>query len=362
MEIIDLEGDPRARGVARGVAQGAPIHACMADWLDSLRASGLGDPAGYLASMLQASEFAAAVSDLVPDLLEEARGMALGANIPFDLLLAAQLMDEEWAYRSSRQPGLEPLQKCSSVAIRRSDGVLVGQNMDLGGYTDGHQAVVRIAPHREKPGALIFTLSSMIALMGVNDRRIAVCVNSLPQLPANRQGLPVAFMIRKVLQAESLPVAVETVRKMPHATGQHYLIADAEAIRSFEASPAGVVEYAPTEPSRVFHTNHPLAERPVGAGEANHNSVMRLRSLVTRLGAGKPDLEDVKAALSSSDDPEHPVSRVSAPSARPSRLTGMISFTTGSMISALRRDAAVESWISAGPPSLHPYARYSLPS
>jgi hypothetical protein len=235
--------------------------------------------------------------------------------------------------------------------------------MDLDGYTDGHQVVMRIAPHAPEPGGLVFSVGGMIALMGVNARGVGVCVNALPQLPAARKGLPVAFVIRKLLQAENVAGATRIVHDIPHASGQHYLVADPTAIRSFEASASGVIEYHSPNPARVLHTNHPLVEELSNAYAARDqtNSVARLKSLRNRLTTGDVGLQAIMAALSSRDDPDHPVCRVLALRDVAASAGGTNRFTTGSMISALAQGPqTVESWVSAGPPSLREYTRIGV--
>jgi hypothetical protein len=331
------------------------IRAHIDAWLESLERAGLGEPREYVASMLRETDFKAAIRQFAPGLLDETRGVAEGAGADFDLVYGLQLMDEEWFYRRRRAGSR--IEKCSSVAIVAADGqTWIGQNMDLGAYTDGFQTVLRTEPHKDEPGVLVFTTAGMIGLMGVNDAGIGVCVNSLPQLPAGAQGVPVAFVIRALLQTRSLEAASALVQRLPHATNQHFVIAERGAVRSFEASAAGVVEYRPPDPSRILHTNHPLAERQ-GEPETPQeraNSVARLQSLVQRLGDGAPGVAEIKAALSSCDDPRNPVCRI------PDGEAGLIGFTTGSMISALGRND-IESWISPGPPSERGYSRISLP-
>jgi isopenicillin-N N-acyltransferase-like protein len=251
------------------------------------------------------------------------------------------------------------------VALRSGDGVTwIGQNMDLGNFTDGHQVLLRLAPSQEELGALVFTVGSLIGLLGVNSRGVGVCVNSLPQLPSASEGLPVAFVVRKLLQAASVAAAARLIHELPHATGQHYLLADPTSGRSFEASPKGVVEYSPLEDStRVLHTNHPLVADPeVPASERLlMNSVARLTSLRARLMSGTPTLEAIQAALSSRDDPDNPVCRVVTTAAGEGSYAGLINFTTGSMISALRQDAShISAWVSKGPPNLRGYAEFNL--
>jgi len=230
----------------------------------------------------------------------------------------------------------------------------IGQNMDLGAYTDGLQRLVQHAPCEGRPGAVIVTIAGVLGLLGVNDAGVALCVNSIPQAPSGTEGLPVAFVVRRLLEARSALEAREWCRALPHATNQHYLIADASHIVSLEASFEGVVELALSAPDRSLHSNHPLATGP-RYPDGEENSVARLRSLDERLGRGMPVLEDVKAALTSFDDERHPVCRLR------SEDLGPTSFTTASMITELRgRAAPIEGWISFGPPSERGYRTFTL--
>jgi hypothetical protein len=121
-----------------------------------------------------------------------------------------------------------------------------------------------------------------------------------------------------------------------------------------------VLEYHPIDSSRIMHTNHPLTASDRAAAGGRSQSLARLKALTGRLSLGAPGLEEIKRALGSSDDPEHPVYRL-GDSGGVNAVTGTTSFTTGSMISALRADSdRIESWVSMGPPSRHGYARIEV--
>ncbi len=359
ISVVDVSGSPAARGEAYGARCAGRIAAHVRDWLEAMGQVGRGDGADYARQLLRDTNFRTALEAHAPDLLAEADGIARGANIPSDLIYALQLMDEEWAYRKRLSLMERSPEKCSSLAMVAAHGpTLIGQNMDLGPHTAGHQIALRIRGDGRTPGTLLFTIAGLIALMGVNSAGVGVCVNSLPQLKSQASGIPVAFMIRRLLQAVSLDEAVDLVRSLPHATNQHYVIAAPGAVRSFECSAAGVTEYHPPRPDRVLHTNHPLSPEqgePEPEGERG-NSLARLRSLEGRLGAGEPQLDAVMAALCAFDDPHNPVCRVHDPQ------SGLIGYTTGSMITALENGGApLRSWMSAGPPSVAGYDALTLP-
>jgi hypothetical protein len=357
VDVTDIGGGAHERGRAHGRAFKALIASHLTAWLASLERAGLGEPRAYVDDMLRDTDFRTAIGAHAPDLLDEVDGIADGAEQPRALLFALQLLDEEWAYRLRRRADAGKLQKCSSVAVVSPGGpTWIGQNMDLGSYTDGHQILLRMAAADGRPAALVFSTAGMIGLLGVNAEGVGVCVNSLPQLPSAAAGVPVAFVIRRVLQAASLAEAAELVQTLPHATNQHYVLAEPGAICSFEASAASVTEFHPPQPDRVLHTNHPLsAEQGAPESEtARENTVARLASLTGRLAQGAPGLAEIQGALTAFDDPRHPVCRLRGDD-------GLINFTTGSMISALRpAPDAIESWVSAGPPNLGGYGRATL--
>ncbi len=355
MRSVEIAGAGYGRGVQLGRARAPRIRAHMDAWLDSLAQGIGGEPRAYVRGMLGETGFADLTKSLAPDLMEEVRGIADGADLDGDLVFAMQLIDEEWAYRARTRTAPKAGDKCSSIAVVSADGpTWIGQNMDLGSYTDGHQALVRVAADDGAPEALVFTLEGVIALMGVNAAGVGVCVNSIQQLPSAPRGLPVAFVIRRILACRSLGEAASLILGLPHATNQHYLVAEAGAARSFEASAEGVTEYQPPASDRITHTNHPLGAVKGKAGPpgAEENSAERLAALDRRIGDGAPDLAAIMDALCSCDDPRNPVRRVLPKDA------GLINFTTGSMISALT--SPVETWITAGPPTLDAYEHFTL--
>jgi len=347
LRTIEARGGPRERGLAIGRALGGEIAGHVAALKGSLPAW-VGAPDDHLARMLAATDFKTAIRQHTPDLLTELEATAEGAGVAADDVYALQLLDEEWAYRV-RLNAARSLEKCSSLAIV-GEPTWIAQNMDLGDYTDGFQVLLSL-DDGEAPDALVFSTAGMLGLMGVNAAGVGVCVNSLPQLPSAPEGLPVAFVIRRLLRARSADEACELVQTLPHATNQHYVIAGAGQARSFEAGAAGVTEYRPPDPARVLHTNHPLTDAPATPEPPakRENSVARLHALQTRLGAGAVGLADIQATLSSCDNDRHPIRRTG----------GAVGFTCGTMISSIAPDR-VETWVSAGPPQPGGYYHRTL--
>jgi isopenicillin-N N-acyltransferase like protein len=154
LEVVEVGGSAVERGRAFGAARSKPIAAWTSAWLASLSAGGVDNPLAYVRSFLQETDFASAVEHHVPDLRAEIEAIAAASGMEPEIAFAAQCMDEEWAYRQERL-GAPVQHKCSSAAVHAQGQTYIGQNMDLGSWTDGHQVVLMMQPHGRDPGACV---------------------------------------------------------------------------------------------------------------------------------------------------------------------------------------------------------------
>lgn len=181
--------------------------------------------------------------------------------------------------------------------------------------------------------------------------------NAVSQLNYTREGLPVAFVIRGMLEQTTLEDAVNFVKTVKHALGQNYVIGGPEDVHSFEASSTKVVEYTP-DSHAIYHTNHPLVnddynekykkflEETEGTKDIYPNSVVRLQSLDARLkDLAEIDVDIIKSALSSKDSAKNPVCRSYDPS--------IPNFTFGCVIMVLSENP--EMHVAPGPPDVTPF-------
>ena len=259
VEVLVLEGAPRERGRTHGEALRPTIHEFIERWKYRLgMATGM-DPDRYLGRFLKETRLVEAVKRWAPHLLEEVEGIGEGAGVDFDTIFAYQCADEEWWYRDSI--GREGPEWCSALGCF-SEGdapALLAQNMDVPTFYDGSQALLRVEHAGSPLESLVFTTAGMIALCGVNSGPVGICCNTLGDLNHAADGLPVAFVVRSVLERTSLEEAVRFVRGVRHASGQNYTIGGAEEVVSLECSANKVAGFIPHEGARrVWHTNHPL--------------------------------------------------------------------------------------------------------
>ncbi len=302
LRVVDCAGSPRERGRAHGEALRPVIGEGLGRWLASLGLTHGSDPDSYLREFLTETEYLAAIERWTPDLLDEVRGIAEGADQPFDRILAYNLLDEEWAYAAGRR---ESAPGCSVVCFHREDGVpILGQTMDIPALHDGTQTVLRFGP-TDRPEALIFTYAGMIGLNGCSANGLGAVVNNLVVLPSSVHGLPVAFVLRGLLAQPALGAAVAFVQRVPHATGQHYALGDGERLVSLECSARGVLA-GPMADGRILHTNHPLASQELPGDPERSYTLSRTRERYAYLrerGPGVVDRIGVERLLSDTSVP-----------------------------------------------------------
>ncbi|MCW5980445.1 MAG: hypothetical protein KIT09_20345 [Bryobacteraceae bacterium] len=352
LRVVAVSGAGYERGLEHGKQLREPIRRLVADWKQSIREIYGQEPDGFLTRFLKRFDYLPAVRQWTPDLLAEVRGIAAGSGMSFEDIFALQLFNDEFWLNAGALRG----DRCSALGIRGSSGNFVAQNMDLRGMLNGFQVVLRT---RDATGfeTLALTHAGLIGLTGVNQAGVGVVVNALTQLRWAGEGLPVAFVIRGLLERKSREDAIAFLRRVTHATGQNYLVGTPDSVGSFEASVGGVAEYVPRAGVPVLlHTNHPLAStdfRPEYDRAAKEtNSVERLNSLASRLS--KPPagnvVDAIKQALRAKDSPAHPVCR---------RFEGRQgSFTFGSVIYEL--SPRPKAWVTPGPPDQSEYREFEL--
>ena len=196
----------------------------------------------------------------------------------------------------------------------------------------------------------------------MNNRSIAITVNTLMQLSASADGLPVACVIRGVLAQTKGDEASRFLKSVKHASGQNYIVGVGDRVYDFEASANKVVEFRPTpDDSFVYHTNHPLAnddlkpwyakamQAMTSEEKKKDNSIVRLDSLRTHLNrpVAAVDEQIAKETLQSRDSKENPICRHLAP--------GNHGFTFGSTVMSLSDKPFFQ--VTMGPPDSNRYLR-----
>ena len=357
LPVIEISGSPRERGHAHGEGLRALVRDRDARWRQEIETDYATPADAFIQRFLAETRFIPAIQRWTPALLDEVLGIAEGASLPYERVLACQLMDEEWWWA-------EPLRQrhhCSGFAALHRGGSIAGQNMDLGSWMDGFQALLHVRDRALGLDSYILTCAGMIGLCGMNGAGLGLCVNTLLDLNHRGDGLPVAFVTRGTLEHRSLAEAATFLNAVPHASGQNFILVEAGALADFECSAIGAVRVPLPTPGRVWHTNHALASAALdpahggsGWADSGRNSRARFAAVERRLAAADStvDFATAKAVLASKDDARDPVSRRKLHEDG----TPVKTFTFASVIWEFGAEAVAH--VAPGAPCSHEYQRF----
>jgi predicted choloylglycine hydrolase len=256
LKVLILEGTPYERGRQHGTALKKEFQELVRLWKEDIQTTYKTDADVFLKKFLAATKFQRAIKEWTPQLWDELKGISKGSGIDFDTVFAFQLVDEIWVLGKDIQA-----EKCTSVGLAKTEkhSATVAQNLDIPTFYHGFQTLLHIKDPAQDIETFLFTFPGFIAANGINNRSVAVVVNAVPQLESSRDGLPVAFVIRGILQRKTYAEAVQFIKAIKHGAPQNYMIGGAKEAGSFECSTTNVSEFIPFEnASFTYHTNHPL--------------------------------------------------------------------------------------------------------
>lgn len=356
LKLVTFTGTGYELGLQHGKKLKNEIAEIVGKWKENTTKSLNKDADLVLKEFMDYANFVPVIKQWTPELYDEVKGIAEGSEQNFDDILVLNLLDEFWVYVDNPEN-----HHCSDLGVPAQNGepTIVAQNMDIESYTDGYQTLMRIQSLDSGPDQLVLTHPGLIALNGLNRKGVGVVVNTIMQLQATPSGLPVAFVVRKIISMTDKEEILDFIQTVPHASGQSYIIGVEDEVFNFEASATKVVGYNPgNENGTVYHTNHPILNDNVKQWHIKdapndptknlpryNNSQIRLNSLENGLSeAEEINTDTIMKILRSKDDPENPVCRSWKPGG---------GFTFASTI--MKLGDSPQLLITAGPPDESDY-------
>ncbi|WP_242118321.1 C45 family autoproteolytic acyltransferase/hydolase [Aestuariivivens sediminicola] len=321
LKVVSFDGSGYELGLKHGTELKQEIGQVILAWKKNVKNQLNKDPNVVLNGFFEYANFDESIKKWTPDLYEEIRGIAKGSQQNFNDILVLNLLDEFWVYVDN-----ENNHHCSGIGVPSRDGSpgYLSQNMDLENYTDGFQVLMRLNRTDDRPEQLILTHPGLIALNGLNEKGVGVCVNTIMQLKASSSGLPVAFVVRRIINSDNKEDLLNFIQNVNHASGQNYILGVKGEVFDFEASANKVVQYNPSnENGTVYHTNHPLVNDdvkpwykkynpnlPKDSQLSKFNSLYRFEAVEKRI-ANSTELSEsaLIETLRSKDDKNNPVCR-----------------------------------------------------
>lgn len=364
IQLIELKGNGYERGVEHGRQLKREISEVLTKWKTNIRNVVNGNPDSVITLFLKATNFETTSWKHTPWLIKELRGIADGSGQEYKDVFVFQLVDEFWVYLDKQFN--TPNHHCSSIGVPSTENhpAYIAQNVDLENFRDGYQVLFHITASATEPQQYILSCAGMVAINGMNEKGIGICVNSLMELQASPNGLPVAFVVRGVLNKQSGPEALTFLKSVNHASGQNYILGIADSVYDFEASSNQVIRYVPNQQHNtvVYHTNHALANHDVKdwykdyhtkvlSGETkNNNSEVRFATLEKYLDIQPNQISTtiLRKVLRSKDNLKNPVCRP--------LLDGAYGFTFSSVLFTLGDRRSLQ--VTNGPPDQSEYKEY----
>jgi isopenicillin-N N-acyltransferase-like protein len=194
-----------------------------------------------------------AIEEYDIDLIEEMEGVAKGAGVDFEDILALNARSEI-ALTNNTFDG------CTAIAVTMpiSSKTFLGQNWDWKASQSNSLLLLDIK-QKSKPDITMVTEGGIIGKIGLNSSGIGVCLNAL-LTNAKSDKVPIHLGMRGILNSYTLGEAISRVSDFQMASAANFLIASDEGegkamAVDLEVSPLGI-EVMFNVDGAISHTNH----------------------------------------------------------------------------------------------------------
>jgi isopenicillin-N N-acyltransferase like protein len=362
---VRITGEARARGRQYGTQAGARIAGSITGYE---RAFSHFAGWGWDRVRQEALRFVEPIEGLFPSSLEEMRGIAEGAQVRFEDILAINVRTEimyAGEVRTAAGGGPFPPAECTAIGVlpeTTADGhTLIAQNWDWLEHCFDTVVILESRPD-EGPAFVSVVEAGLLAKTGMNADGLGVCTNALvTRNDVGAPGIPYHVMLRAFMDCLTPSDAIELVVRGGRSSSANYLIGHADGIvLQAEAEPGGPERLHLRFPQDgvLFHTNHFLTPE-VGDRDLSiwsmPDSPVRL-DRIQRFAAGRAgtfDPEMLAAALSDHGNFPSGVCSHADPRDAPEE--------RGATIASLVMDLdARRLWIAEGSPCVSPYREHDL--
>lgn len=259
LTILHLTGLPYEQGFAHGEFLKNEIEETISKWQKEVEEVYQTDFNSAIAGFFAKTGFVDEIEKSCPDILDEVRGISAGSGIDFITILAFQLSEEIDVFADDFEK-----EHCTTLSInkRENQTTLLAQNMDPDKFLHGFPTLLHITDEKSGIQSYVFTFPGFIGLDGINSRGVGIACNSISMLNHAISGLPVSFIVRKILQQPSGSDAFEFVEKIPIGIPQCFVIGGKNEARCYECSANQKKMFYPFEKKEItLHTNFSIANR-----------------------------------------------------------------------------------------------------
>lgn len=308
--MIRVAGAPTERGRAYGVQARTLIHRSISGYEQAFAHYAGWD---WQTVRRHATRFARCIEDFSPRSMAEMRGIADGAGVDLEDILALNTRSEIMFAARNHAGRLRPgLHECTAFAVQparsRTQTTIVGQNWDW--LLHARQTTTLLMVIRDDgPSFITLVEAGLLAKVGMNADGVGLCTNTLiSDGDEGRIGVPYHVLLRGVLDSTTGAAAAALVTEADRANSANYLIVDDTGFATdLETTPrAGGVQRLTSENGQITHANHFRARDLTGddmyLANKSHTTT-RLRNVTRSLAAvDELTVDHLKSALADHRD------------------------------------------------------------
>jgi isopenicillin-N N-acyltransferase like protein len=358
--FVSVSGKPYERGVQYGRAARLQVRLSASRYGQTLRKLDYSEASqtALIRSLEQA------VGEFRPAYLDEMRGIAEGADVPFEDIVMINARTEVLAKaRAESALQADDEDGCTGVLVlpsRSSNGQLIhAQNWDWKADCVDTGIVLRVR-NDDGPDFLTFVEAGGLARSGLNAAGISITANYLEsERDFMQMGVPLSLLRRRVLEESVFSNALRVIATTPKSCSNNIMLGMAEGFGiDFECAPNEAFPIYPGEDHLIVHANHwisPVARTKLidtgcGSSPDSYYRDWRVRQLLN--AAPKVDRNTVKAALFDAFGTPYSV-------CRPPRL-GIRHTMTATVAMIVMQSALGEMDVAPMPALNRVFTRYSL--
>jgi isopenicillin-N N-acyltransferase like protein len=290
---IRVAGPPHRRGEAYGRQARPRILASVAGYRQAF---------AYYAGWdwdrvrVEASRFQAPIGELYPAYLAEMRGIAGGAGLALEDVLALNVRTEIMFAARARDAAAQRRRlpaECTAFGVlpqaSASGHTMVGQNWDWLPHCFGTVVVLEVE-QLGQPDYVTVVEAGLLAKAGLNSAGLGIATNALvTDADQGKPGLPYHVLLRALHDCETMTDALTVLQRGGRSSAANYLLAHADGlVLDVEAAPGDFAQLSVRYPEHglALHTNHFLTP-PAGIADF---SLWTMPDSAARLGRATAEL------------------------------------------------------------------------
>ncbi len=364
---VRVGGEARARGRQYGTQAGARIADSIKGYEGAfVHFAGW----GWERVRQEAARFVDPIGALFPTFLEEIRGIAEGAQVSFEDILALNVRTEimyagQVRTATGSSAGPLPPAECTAIGVLPevtvSGHTMIAQNWDWLVHCFDTVVVLESQPD-DGPAFVSVVEAGLLAKTGMNAVGLGVCTNAMVTTnDVGAPGIPYHVLLRAFMSCATPSDAISLAVRRGRSSSANYLIGHADGtVFDGEAEPGGPERFHVSFPQNgvQLHTNHFLtpevAERDLSVWSMPDSPVRLDR--IRRFAAAQPGgftPQTLAAALS--DHANFPSGICCHPDPRDAPED------RGATVASVVMDLDARSlWIADGNPCVTPYRQHDL--